>query len=159
MGIAFSKPRPLAVSDDIGGFHCGEQSIDEWLAKRAKTARSRGTAVVYVTYAGAQLAGYYTLSSDSISRLDVTGGWLARNTPERIPVILLGRLGVDERYAHQGLGRDLLLDAIHRAGAISNSIGAKALILTPLNEQVRDYYLHLGFLPVPGPTTYLYAKI
>ena len=52
--------------------------------------------------------------------------------PAQIPVILLGMLGVDKRYQGEGFGRDLLLDAVHRAGYVSEQVGAKALIVDPL---------------------------
>ena len=44
-------------------------------------------------------------------------GWLRRNSPDPIPAILLGMLGVDMRYQTMHVGAQLLRDAAMRAMA------------------------------------------
>lgn len=156
-GVAFSKPRPLADGDSLEGFHCGLEFVDGWLSTRAKGARVAGSAVVYVSFAGDKLAGFYTLSSQSISR-GGTRGWLSRNAPEQIPVILLGMLGVDQSFQGQGLGRNLLLDAAKRAIAVSGEIGAKALVVDPADDKARKLYESCGFRGIPGSKR-MFAKL
>lgn len=77
--------------------------------------------------------------------------------PAQIPVILLGMLGVDKRYQGEGLGRDLLLDVVHRAGYVSEQVGAKALIVDPIDDATRAFYSRYGFRPMPGASR-MYAK-
>lgn len=157
--MTFSAPHPLADEDSLEGFSCGAPLVDHWLAARAHGARRSGTAVVYVSLCDDDsLAGFYTLSSQSISRASVGGGWLARNAPEQIPVILLGMLGVDRRYAGQGLGRDLLLDAVHRSQAVAQVVGARALVVDPLGEGARGFYTRYGFKEIPGSDR-MFAKL
>lgn len=84
-----------------------------------------------------------------MSRHDARG-WLARNAPQQIPVILLGMMGVDKDFQGEGLGRNLLLDASKRALAVSAEIGAKALVVDPADEHARGLYLHCGFREIPG---------
>ena len=155
--IEFSRPRPLDDADDIAGFSCGVELVDNWLQSRAKAARRAGSAVVYVSYAGKRLAGFYTLSSQSVSR-GKTRGWLARNAPQQIPVILLGMLGVDREYQGKGLGRNLLLDASKRAKAVSETIGARALVVDPVDDSARKLYEACGFRDIPG-TERMFAKL
>lgn len=158
MGVgAFEKPRQLCPEDDLGGFCCGVDAVDNWLATRAKDARRLGTAVVYVSYCGGSLAGFYTLSSQSVARAGVRG-WLSRNAPNQIPVILLGMLGIDKRWQDAGLGKQLLLDAVHRAMEVSEAIGARALVVDPANEDAKAFYEHYGFRTIPG-TDRMYAKL
>lgn len=145
-----TPPRRLEHSDDLAGFSCGEPTIDIWLQKHARGAFKRGTAVVYVTFDGdGRLAGFYSLSAHSMDRNAMTG-WLARNAPEQVPVILLGMLGVDSEYQGEGLGKQLLLDGYHRAKRAAETIGARALVVDPLNEAAAEFYLRLGFEHVPG---------
>lgn len=145
-----SAPRKLAADDDISGFQCGEEKIDAWFHKYARRASERGTAIVYVTCDEADsVAGFYTLAAHSMDRNALTG-WLARNTPDQVPVILLGMLGVRSDCAGTGLGTQLLLDAYHRARAAAETIGAKALVVDPLNKEVAPFYLRRGFEHVPG---------
>ena len=147
--MSFSAPRRLDDSDCIDGFTCGVAPIDEWLSKRARGALKRGTAVVYVSFdESGRLAGFFTLSAHSIDRGSISG-WLARNTPDQIPTILLGMLGVSVNHKHEGLGKQLLLDAYHRARSSAETIGARALVVDPLDE-ARGFYQGFGFEQVAG---------
>lgn len=155
--MEFTAPRRLQDADDLSGFSCGEGAVDSWLEKHARHAYMRGTAVVYVSFEeSGKLAGFYTLSAHSMDRNAMTG-WLARNTPGQIPVILLGMLGVSETCKSKGLGKQLLLDAYHRAKGAAETIGAKALVVDPLSDDVAGFYLAVGFERVPGSNR-LYAR-
>ena len=156
-GVDFSAPRILRADDSVEGFSSGNPLIDNWVKARAHHARRLGTAVVYASFCGSRLAGFYTLSASSILRSDATG-WIARNAPEQIPVILLGMLGVDVRWQGQGLGRNLLLDATHRAISTAQHIGAKALVVDPVDQEIESFYLRYGFHQIPGLDR-LYAKL
>ena len=146
----FSMPRRLEQADNIEGFSCGAPLIDSWVSKHAMNTYKRGTAVVYASFDGDdKLAGFYSLSAHSMDR-NIMTGWLARNAPDQVPVILLGMLGVSERCQGEGLGKQLLLDAYHRAAGAAEIIGARALVVDPLDERSRSFYLKCGFEPVPG---------
>lgn len=153
-----TRPRRLAEGDVLAGFKCGEPIVDDWLLERATQAQRTGTATVYVCYSEqGQLAGYYTLSAHTIDR-NLANGWLSRNTPEQIPAILLGRLGVDRCWQGQGLGKDLLADAIKRSRSIATQIGAKAMIVEPANQAAKGFYLKYGFKPFKE-TSLMYARL
>lgn len=155
--LGFGKPRILRADDRVEGFRCGSPVVDEWVARRARTAREAGTAVVYASFLGGELAGFYTLSAQSVVRAEVSG-WLARNAPAQVPVLLLGMLGVDERWQGAGLGRDLLLDAVRRAELVAGQIGARALVVDPVDDAARAFYTKYGFRPVPGSAR-MFAKL
>lgn len=147
--MSFSAPRRLADSDCMEGFTCGVPAIDGWLSKHARSSFKRGTAVVYVSFDElGRLAGFYTLSAHSIDRGSISG-WLARNSPEQVPTILLGMLGVSVDHKREGLGKQLLLDAYHRARLSAETIGARALVVDPLDE-ARGFYQGFGFEQVAG---------
>ena len=156
-GVTFTAPRALGPGDPIDGFECGIPLIDSWVAKRATGARKAGTAVVYATFCEGILAGFYSLSSQSIMRNN-TSEWITRNSLEQIPVILLGMMGVDRRFQGCGLGRDLLLDAVHRAESVAAQIGARALVVDPVDDASRAFYAAHGFRQIPG-TGRMYAKL
>lgn len=146
----FLAPRPLGDPDELDGFESGVAVVDEWLAARARRASAHGTAVVYVAYHDSDLAGFYALSAHSVVRDDVQGGWLRRNVPEHIPAVLLGMLGVDKRYQGCHLGSSLLRDAILRSQHVSAEIGARALIVDPVDDRAAAFYRKYGFRPLPG---------
>ena len=132
------------------GFDCGITLIDEWLSTRSRSAEKQGTAVAYVTYAeSGELAGFYSLSAHAMERSNIAGGWLQRNVPERVPMILLGMLGVDRRFQGEGLGRKLLHDTVIRSLNISSELGARALIVDPVDSAAARFYENNGFQHIP----------
>lgn len=161
MGLthSFLQPRRLKESDSLQGFSCGISFIDNWAHERASSAAKHGTAVPYIsTTTEGEIAGFYTLSAYSVNRDSVLGGWLRRNTPDRIPAILIGMLSVDQRFQGEGLGWRLLQDAIICAHAISQQLGSRAIIVDPYDDSSRSFYEHFGFKPIPGSDS-LYLKL
>ena len=146
----FEAPRKLLPSDDLGDFCCGVSLVDEWTHARVHSAEKNGTGVVYVVCADGRVAGIYSLCSHAVARDEVDGGWLRRNTPEAIPAILLGMLGVDKRYQGERLGSSLLKDAIQRSLFVAEQIGAKALLVDPVDRDAARFYEKCGFARVPG---------
>ena len=152
MGVAFSRPEPLAPGEGLAGFRCGDPVVDAWAASRAARARERGTAVVYASRCGEDVAGFYTLSAHSVARGDVSGGWFRRNAPDQVPAVLLGMLGVDVRYQGMGLGAQLLRDAVLNSLKVSELAGARALVVDPTDEAAASFYRRFGFAVLPGTT-------
>ena len=142
---SFSKPVQLPVGVGIENFTCGAELVDSWVANHSALARKRGIAVIYVSYGGSKVAGFYTLSSHNVCRSEISAGWLTRNASQQIPGVLLGMLGVDQEFKGQELGAALLQDAILNAIKVANLAGAKALVVDPLNESARSFYEHFGF--------------
>ena len=65
--------------------------------------------------------------------------------PESIPIMLLGRLAVDNRYKGQGLGSGLLRDAVLRTLAVAEQVGIRAILVHALSEKARLFYKYHGF--------------
>lgn len=141
---AFSAPRRLTEHDDVSGFDCGLPVVNEWLARHLRNAFRQRTAVAYATFQGDVLAGFYTLSSFSIEHARASG-WLRRNSPDPIPVILLGMLGVDVRYQTMHVGGQLLRDAVLRSMSAAEIIGARALVVEPATDKAARFYERYGF--------------
>lgn len=151
MAIAqFTKPIQLPAGVGIEDFHCGDAIVDAWIERHSATARERGTAVVYATHCEGNVAGFYTLSTHSVARGEVAGGWLSRNSPDQIPAVLLGMMGVDEKYKGRGLGAQLLRDAILNSMKIAELAGARALIVDPTGDNAVSFYRHFGFSEIKG---------
>lgn len=52
--LEFSEPRILQPQDDVSGFCCETEFIDQWLATHGLTAKKHGTAVVSGTLGGSR---------------------------------------------------------------------------------------------------------
>jgi hypothetical protein len=84
------------ATDLVLDFDCAVESLNDWLARQAMRNEEHGDSRTYISIDAdtSKIAGYYSLASWAVSRQQ-SGGWLARNAPEPVPVILLGRLAVD----------------------------------------------------------------
>ncbi|MGB7417048.1 MAG: GNAT family N-acetyltransferase, partial [Thermosynechococcaceae cyanobacterium] len=86
-----------------------------------------------------QVVAYYCLAAGSVDRA-TTPGSVSRNAPNPVPVIVLGRLAVDENHQGQGIGQSLIKQACLRTLSVSEEIGVRALLVHAKNENVATYY-------------------
>lgn len=145
--IIFEKPKSLGqVSDEqLINFDCGALEMNEWLHEKARHNELKGGSRTFVvcTKQGA-LAGYIALSAGSITR-DCLVSRDRYQTPNAIPINLLGRLAVDRQFQGQHLGRAMVLYALEMTIKMSAFTGVYALVVEPLNDKVVHFYKRLGF--------------
>ena len=105
-------PCPINESHKLERFSCGFRSLDWWLKTKARRNENACASRTYVLCdQGDQVIGYYALATGSLSP-EQAPRKVKRNMPNPIPVMVLGRLGIDENHQGQGLGDALLRDAI-----------------------------------------------
>jgi GNAT superfamily N-acetyltransferase len=108
----------------------------------------RGIAAVTVMFdtESSLIAGYYTLSASSIQTTELPND-LTRKLPgyPHLPAMLIGRLALGRRYQGQGLGELLLINALGIARALTDRIGAIAVIVDAKDEHARSFYERMGF--------------
>ena len=92
--------------------------------------------------------GYYALASGSVERL-ASPRSIARNMPEPIPVMVLGRLAIDSRLQGQRLGPALLKDALLRTLSVSKDVGIRAILVHAISEEAWRFYEYYGFRASP----------
>lgn len=150
LGKIVTAPEPLSLEHDIQAFDYGKNSLNHWLRKKAiKAQRIGGSARTYVVCSSdCQVVGYYSLATGSVNQEDVPGK-VKRNMPNPIPVILIARLTVDQRFSGQGIGSGLLKDAQLRIVRAAGEIGIRAILVHALDEWVRNFYLKHGFYESP----------
>ena len=62
---------------------------------------------------------------------------------------MLGRLAIDKNFQGKGIGKILLIDALKRCFGASDSIGAFAVIVDPLDKEAERFYKKYGFIKLP----------
>ncbi|WP_407359675.1 GNAT family N-acetyltransferase [Microbacterium sp. LBN7] len=155
----FLRPRPIAAGDRVSDFRCGEEQLDAWLRARARgNERSGASRTMVSVLRDGRVAGYYCLSSSAIVR-DAVPAELSRQQPDPVPVVLLGRLAVDEAFAGQGLGASLLQHATVRAVEAAEAIGIRAILVHAMTEGVVPFYERYGFTRFPGEERTLYMLL
>lgn len=155
MAIALLAPEPLSAEHVLDGFFCGEPVLDEWLKRRALANQASRTFVV--TNPERQVMGYYALARGAVVPVDAAGA--RRNMPEPIPVLVLGRLAIDQRAQGMKLGAALLKDAVNRSMTVSQNAGVRALLVHALNERAKYFYLRYGFSVSPADSMTLMLRL
>jgi GNAT superfamily N-acetyltransferase len=148
----FVDPEPLSGAHKIDGFQSGEESLDLWLARHARTAGGVGSAKTYVVADAMQsdrVVGYHALTVASISQEEATLRATKGMGNHPVPAILLSRLAVDLSAQGSGVGAMLLQDAMLRTISVSEDVGIRLLLAHALNDSARHFYLKFGFEESP----------
>ena len=64
---------------------------------------------------------------------------LDQTVPNPIPIMVLGRLAIDQNYRGQGLGDALLRDALLRILQAADIAGIKAIVVHAISEQAKAF--------------------
>lgn len=134
-------------------FSCGKDLLDIyfWRQARQDVKRKLSVCFVLIDKESGKITGYYTLSSNSISN-ELIPESFKNKLPKSylsVPTILLGRLAIDKEFQGKGNGKILLIDSLKRCFDTSNSIGAYAVIVDPLDKDAERYYTKYGFTKLP----------
>ena len=146
--MALLAPVLLHEQHQTEQFFCGVESLDVWLKRRAFKNQIQGASRTYVACQGNRVVAYYAIASGAVTCNEATGR-LRRNMPDPIPVVVLGRLGVDSSLHGQGLGRSLVRDAALRILQAADVIGIRGITVQALSDDARVFYEHMGFEPSP----------
>jgi len=145
---ALTAPTPITVNHRLESFASGERSLDEWLKRRALKNHLADASRCFVLSQTMDVVGYYCLSAGGIAHESAPKA-MRRNMPDPLPVLLLGRLAIDQRYHNRGLGSALLRDAMIRSVTVAGNAGIFALMVHALSDPAKQFYLSRGFVPSP----------
>lgn len=142
---------PLARQHDRSRFDCGEPALNDYLARYARQNQGSGIAQAFVVIGDeepARILGYYSLSVAGIDKANLPAGAAKRFPNYLIPVTRLARLAVDRRAQGQGLGEDLLVDALHRCLRVAYEMGIAAVVIDAKHERAKQFYRRFEFEPL-----------
>jgi predicted N-acetyltransferase YhbS len=159
---SYSAPVPITVEHRIEGFGCGKPKLTDWLKAHAldNEGRSSRTYVV-VANTGPQagdVVGYYTLATGGVTRSAMPRK-LRHDLPNPVPVMMLGRLAVDEHHQKKGIGPAMLREAMQRTLEISRSAGVRALMVHAIDDDAVTFYLKYGFILFPADSRTMFLPI
>ena len=159
MSESLARPRRLEQRLDLSQFHSGAAELDLWLKRFAWENQQANNATTYVITDGAMVVAYYAITMAAVARTDAPLA-LQKCRPSQIPCILLARLAVDASHQGEGLGWELLRDALLRSVLLSRSIGAAAVLVHCRDEAAKEFYLCNGdFLQSPVDDLHLMVPI
>lgn len=128
---------------DLHKFCCENDEVNEYLYNIALISNEKLLSKTYIIInkENNDIVGFFTLSASLLKlkeskKYDISG----------VPAILLGRIGVDNKYRHQYIGEFLLEMALGICEEVKELIGCR-LILTEnvAGSKILDYFKKLGF--------------
>jgi len=145
-------PERLQAHHDLSGFHNGKHaSLDEWLQNRALASEglSARTYVICAADTPKRVVGYFAISTAMEQRIALPTARLRRGMPDQVPLLLIGRLAIDNAFRGKGLGTDLLRDAMRRCLAAADIVGARGVLAHVIDDDAAGFYQHHGFVRSP----------
>lgn len=138
---------PFTRELDRTTFSCGKPSLDQWLREVAGQHEKNGSCrtTLAVDERETRIAGYFALKTYEIG-LDEAASGMALTRRYPLPAMLLARLAVDEKYQGEGLGKFLLVNALHRLARASEDIGFEIVVVDAIDHDASTFYLRYGFV-------------
>lgn len=132
----------LSKQHNRKSFDCGHPAINSYFWQMANQHAQKGISRTHLlTDDNSAILGFYTLSNTSIDNI----GKVLNGYPERVPAILIGRIGVDVKSQGKGISKLLLSHAINKAKLLSLDTGIAFIIINAKDEQLAKYYANFGF--------------
>lgn len=156
--MTVAAPEPLQSHHHVDSFTSGAESLDRWLRQRALRNQATGASRTFVACRDRRVMAYYALASSAVT-VGVARGRFRRNMPDPIPVVVLGRLAVDQSLQGKGIGRGLVRDAGLRVIQAADAIGIRGMIVHAMSHEAKAFYERLGFEPSPLDPLMLMATL
>jgi GNAT superfamily N-acetyltransferase len=143
----------------VDGFDCGNEELNRFLVRYALTNQLASSSQTYVGLADISIVGFYTLT---VAQVDFD------NSPQRltkglahhpVPIMLLARLAVSNKWQKRGVGAGLLKDAMRRTMQAADIAGIRALAVHAKDEAARQFYAHFDFIPSPTDPYHLFLLL
>lgn len=159
---SYSAPVPLTADHRIEGFDCGKPKLTDWLKSHALDSEGRSSRTYVVVANTGPLAGdvvgYYTLATGGVTRSEMPHK-IRHDLPNPVPVMILGRLAVDERHQKKSIGPAMLREAMQRTLEISQSACVRALMVHAIDDETVTFYLKYGFAPFSADSRTMFLPI
>jgi len=144
---------------DLKTFDCGKPDMDTFLSRFAFKHSKLGLSSTWVLVkeqnsknnvkqekqrAKSEVIAYYTLAASTVIKSGIPTDKSLPHYP--IPVVLLARLAVDQKYQGKGLGSKILVTAIRHAVELTDrGLPAYGLVLDVLDDDALKFYQCFDF--------------
>jgi GNAT superfamily N-acetyltransferase len=141
----------LGEHHHLGAFTCGVKVLDDWLRDHAPDNQRRDLSRTFVLLDdGDRVIGYYALTMGGVRR-EALRARNGRGLPRyEIGMVLLARFARADDHQGQGLGRDLLIEAIERAADAGTQVAARFIAVDPIDEGAKAFYMKFAFRRIEG---------
>ena len=148
------------ATHDRQHFDCGVESLNNYLKVMASQQSQKDNTRTFVLVEeqnSARVIGYYTLTMTPIDHSALPDK-LQKKHHNASSGGLITRLAIDKRYAKQGYGEWLLIDALNRLLQASETV-AFPVVIVDAKDGAIGFYEKFGFTPFQDSTNKLFLTI
>jgi GNAT superfamily N-acetyltransferase len=147
----FRRPAPLNDQHRVDDFDSGKPELDDYLRDMALYNQHQGyTRTFVIADAEHRVVAYHALCAGMISRNNAPKQVAGHGAPREIPVALLARIAVDQKYQKQGLGGALFKNACLSVISSSQLVAFRAIMVHALDDEAEAFYERYGFRRAKG---------
>lgn len=153
--------RFLESDHNVEAFDCGAESLNAWLRAEAHRAQRADTARTYVwteTADSADVLAYFAIAPTAVRRAELSRGMAGGFTFD-IPGYLLARVALNNDLQGQGLGAQLLVDAIARIVGAAEASRGRLIVVDAIDDSAAAFYRAHDFIPVKDNPLRLVLKV
>jgi GNAT superfamily N-acetyltransferase len=143
----------------VESFDCGHVALNEFLQRFALVNQRSNSSQTYASCNAGQVAGFYSLAVGSVEPSHSAPRVIKGITRHPVPVMILARLAIDQRYQRQGLGKALLKNALLRTVQAADIAGIRALLVHAKDEEARNWYRQWEFEESPTDAYHLFLLV
>lgn len=143
--------RKLEKRDNRQSFRSGDIEIDRFFIKFAGQNQFKhkiGNTYVAVDIESQTILGYATISVSSVNIEDLEINELKKLPNYPLPIVRIARLGVNEQFQSQGIGKKLMQKMIYLAMEIDNLVACVGIFVDAKKDAL-SFYEKYGFEIVP----------
>lgn len=153
---------PLDAAHDVKGFNCGNEDLNNYLRQNAGQHMRKMISRTYVLVDDDEpdtIQAYFTLAIRPMVPKGELPPAYQRRLPREVPGYTLARLAVDERWQRQGIGSDLIMNAMDRIREAAENVGGYGFFVDAKDESAAEYYIHFGFVRMPSNPLILFMPV
>jgi GNAT superfamily N-acetyltransferase len=141
----------LGEHHDLAQLNCGHDELDRWLRHEALRAQAAGTAhtTVWTKPDDLVVVAFHAIAPTQFMRTDLPSRSLSAGY-SAIPGYLIAQLALAQALHGQGMGTQLLLDALERIVAAATNAGGRLVAVDALDDAAHSFYCHHDFQPIQG---------
>ena len=159
MAFAFSE---ISKKHDRDSFDCEVEPLNTYLKRFARQNHETGISVTIVACTEEEpkkILGYYSVSSGEVAFDDLPEDVRKKLPKYPVPIMRIGRLAVDKTTKGTGLGKQLLVDALHRGLDAAKIMGIFAVVVDAKDDGAKSFYKKYGFIEFKDKPLVLFITI
>jgi predicted GNAT family N-acyltransferase len=145
-----NRPEALNKKHVLDHFDCSVPALNTWLQTIASQHQAKLLSRTFVLTSDTSpvVIGYYALAMRGLSLTMELPAHMVKRLPLQIPAITLARLAVSIDAQNQGMGEQLLVDAMTRAKQVTMQVGGNLLFVDAKDVSAVEFYARYGFVPL-----------